>query len=457
MTGARRSVPGPDASRIGSDASRIGSDSPVGGTAPTCRPLSTSARRRLGRLRPDGPDEMGRELAEGPAAVAATLEAIRSERHGADEILAAAERIVLLGTGASLAMARAAVPAWRAAEQAGTRRGATGAGTGADRRPRAVLVRESTEAVFGGVDGDTFRRGDAVIAISQSGISPETLAAARLAARSGATLVAITAHARSPLAAAARATVALPIGEEHGAATKSELATLAALLTLGGGLPDGPTVGAWLAERLAGIVRSWEAVLPSVPCLVGAPRTWIVGLGATAGLAHAGALLWHEKAHRQAVGGTVSEFRHGLVESVGTRDAVLLLVPWPCTPDLSGYLDLLAREVSALGAALVRLQNGGVTFGGGFGMGGGRPVDAAGRSAVLRGTRAGLAPGSRPGTAEAEMPATDLAMTATAADLLGQTLRLQQLARGTAHACGRYVDGFRVLRHVVLAAPSRFD
>ena len=35
--------------------------------------LSAAAMARLRRLRPDGPDEMGRELAEGPEAVAATL------------------------------------------------------------------------------------------------------------------------------------------------------------------------------------------------------------------------------------------------------------------------------------------------------------------------------------------------------------------------------------------------
>ena len=365
---------------------------------------------------------MGRELAEGPAAVAATLETIRSEQPVLDGILAGAERLVLLGTGASLAMARAAVPSWRAAEQAAARRGGARARTEVRSRPRDVLVRESTEAVFGGVDGDAFRPGDAVVAISQSGSSPETLAAARLAGRSGASLVAVTAHAGSPLAAAAHRAVTLPIGEEHGAATKSELATLGALLALGGGLPTDPPTGASLRAWLAGIVRSWEAVLPAVACLAGARRTWIVGLGATAGLAHAGALLWHEKAHRQAVGSTLSEFRHGLVESVGPRDAVLLLVPRPCTHDLSGYLDLLAGEVATLGAALVRVEDDGITLGDADDEGRGRRADA-----------------------EAD------------AGLLGQTLRLQQLARGTAHAGGTYVDGFRVLRHVVLAAPPRFD
>ena len=365
---------------------------------------------------------MGRELAEGPAAVAATLETIRSEQPVLDGILAGAERLVLLGTGASLAMARAAVPSWRAAEQAAARRGGARARTEVRSRPRDVLVRESTEAVFGGVDGDAFRPGDAVVAISQSGSSPETLAAARLAVRSGASLVGVTAHAGSPLAAAAHRAVTLPIGEEHGAATKSELATLAALLALGGGLPTDPPTGASLGAWLAGIARSWEAVLPAVACLAGARRTWIVGLGATAGLAHAGALLWHEKAHRQAVGSTLSEFRHGLVESVGPRDAVLLLVPRPCTHDLSGYLDLLAGEVATLGAALVRVEDDGITLGDADGEGRDRRADA-----------------------EAD------------ANLLGQTLRLQQLARGTAHAGGTYVDGFRVLRHVVLAAPPRFD
>ena len=377
--------------------------------------LSAAAMARLRRLRPDGPDEMGRELAEGHEAVAATLSLTGDHAHALDASLAAAERLVLLGTGASLAMARAAAPSWRSRERAGP-------------HPRAVLVRESAEAVFGGVDGDAFRPGDLVVAISQSGSSPETLAAARLAVDAGARVLAVTAHEASPLAVVATDTVVLPIGDERGAATKSELATLAALLALAGNLPvDRPGVTA-IRSWLSSIVESWEAVLPAVTRLAVARRTWIMGLGPTAGLAHAGSLLWHEKVHRQAVGTTVSEFRHGQVEAVGPHDVGFVIVPGPRSPDLEAYLELLAGELRQLGAATVWLDAG-----------------TTDRLAAAAAETVPLPP--------APMPARQVA----GASLLGATLRLQQLARGTAHASGTYVDGFRVLREIVQAAPPRFD
>ena len=376
--------------------------------------LSAAATARLGRLRPDGPDEMGRELSQGPEAVAATLRLLGEHAHELGASLGAAERLVLLGTGASLAMARAAAPSWRSRERAGS-------------RPRAVLVRESTEAVFGGVDGDAFRPGDLVVAISQSGSSPETLAAARLAVDAGARVLAVTAHEASPLAAVGAATVVLPIDEERGAATKSELATLAALLGLAGGLTADPAGIVAARSWLSGLVESWEAVLPAVARLAAARRTWIIGLGPTAGLAQAGSLLWHEKVHRQAVGTTVSEFRHGLVEPVGPRDAALVIAPWPCSPGLGGYLELLVGELQQLGAAVVWLD-----------------------------TRVpgGLAPAGAEIVPLPAAPTPDAIFGAVR--LLGATLRLQQLARGTAHAGGTYIDGFRVLRRVVQAAPDRF-
>jgi fructoselysine-6-P-deglycase FrlB-like protein len=376
--------------------------------------LSAAATARLRRLHPDGPDEMGRELAEGPEAVAATLRLLGEHARVLQASLGTAERLVLLGTGASLAMARAAAPSWRSLERAGS-------------RPRAVLVRESTEAVFGGVDGDAFRSGDLVVAISQSGSSPETLAAARLAVDAGARVLAVTAHETSPLAGVGAARVVLPIDEERGAATKSELATLAALLGLAGGLTADPAEIAAARSWLSGLVDSWQAVLPAVTRLAAARRTWIVGLGPTAGLAHAGSLLWHEKVHRQTVGTTVSEFRHGLVEPVGPRDAALVIAPWPCSSGLAGYLELLVGELRQLGAAVVWLDTG---------------------------TPGGLAPAGAEIVPLPAAPALDAIFGAVR--LLGATLRLQQLARGTAHAGGSYVDGFRVLRRVVQAAPDRF-
>ena len=377
--------------------------------------LSPAALARLRRLGPDGPDEMGRELAEGPDAVAATL--LRAGDAGArrDVLLGPAERLILLGTGASLAVARSAAPVWRASWPS------------AAQRP-AVLVRESAEAVFDAADGECFRPGDLVFAISQSGVSPETLAAARLADAAGARVVAVTAHEASPLAKLAAGAVVTPIGEERGAATKSELATLAALLALADALPMAAAEIEALRTWLSAIADAWVGLAAPVGCLTAARRLWIAGLGSTAGLAHAGSLLWHEKVHRQAVGVTISEFRHGPIEAAGPRDAVVVLVPPDGSPGLAAYLRLLDDELAQLGTPSVWL----------------------GALAPSRHALALTVPLPPP-------PTLSGLSSGTAASLLGATLRLQQLARGTAHAAGTYADGFRVLRRIVRAAPLEFD
>ena len=70
---------------------------------------------RVARLRPDGPDEMGRELAEGPRAVAETLAAADRLAPELRELRRGTKRVILVGTGASVAMALAAEPWFRAA------------------------------------------------------------------------------------------------------------------------------------------------------------------------------------------------------------------------------------------------------------------------------------------------------------------------------------------------------
>ncbi len=375
-------------------------------------PRTTGARASIPPA-PDGPDEMGRELAEGPDAVAATLALLDRDPAGIDARAAdAARRIVLVGTGASLAMAHVAAPEWRRSERA--------RGVG---RARPVLVRESTESIFGGLDGEAFDPADLVVAISQSGASPETLEAAARAGECGARLVAVTARAPSPLADVATATVLVGSGEELGAATKSELATLAALLAMAGALPpDGRTrdeLRGWLSE----IVAATDDLVPVAETLATAGRMWVVGLGPATGLAHACALVWHEKVHRAAVASTASEFRHGLVESVGPDAVVLVLPPPRRSADTEAYLALLAREAAEVGAAVLVLD-----------------ASATPRAFPAVTVPAPAMPGALPSSAA----------------LLGTLLRIQQLARGTAHAAGTYVDGFRVLRHVVRPAPPPF-
>ena len=354
----------------------------------------------LADLAADGPDEMGRELAAGPAAMEGALAAV--ER--AAPLLAAlrdqSRRTVLVGTGASLAVARTAAPLWRRCDRGRGRDG-------------PLLVRESTAAVFGDADGEEFLPTDLVIAISQSGTSPETVAAARRASAIGAAVVAIGAAASSALCADARLCIVTPSGEEGGAATKSALAALAVLLAIPGAVATDVASRAAIADRLRNVVADWPSPASLGPLLAGADRLWIVGLGTAAGLTASGGLLWHEKVHRPAIATTVSEFRHGPVEAARAADAVLLLDVDPPVTARTGYLTLLREELGRLRVPLVTV--------------------APGAPAEQPGIHLGLAPGG-PAALEA-------------------LLRLQQLARATAHAAGTYLDGFLVLRAIVQAAP----
>ncbi len=356
--------------------------------------MTVDAASRLAGLRPDGPDEMGRELADGPAVVEATLAAVERLRPELEAARRTTDRLVLVGTGASLAMAQTAAPLFDELD--------------------AVVV-EASSALFGARDR-AFRPRDLAVVISQSGGSPETLAAGRLARGAGATVVAITADPGSPLAAAASIVLHTPSGVESGAATKSELAALAALAALAGALPTDPATAGRCRTSLDAVAADAEGVIAGGLALGRAAHAWTAGFGTAAGLARAAYLLLHEKALLVTVPTTPAEFRHGPIEAAGPGDAVLLVETDPPDARRTAYLDRLARELAVLEIPLVA-----------------------------------TGPGPFPPSA-LPVPIPPVAADPPALALLATLLRIQQLARVAAHARGTYRDGFRVLRAIVTAA-----
>jgi len=344
----------------------------------------------LSTASPNGPDEMGRELAEGPQAVVSTLVEVERLRPGLTQLLDGAGRIVLVGTGASLAMARVSAPVWRARLPRGT----------------DLLVRQASEAVLGDADGWQGEPSDLIVAISQAGSSPETLAAARQAGAIGGPVLAVTASPNSPLAASSTLTCLVASGREHGASTKSALATLAALLAIAGALSTDAAVRAAIGLRLRGIVDTWESAISAGRSLADARQTWFLGFGPGLGIAEAGALLWHEKVARQAAAVTPSEFRHGPIEAAGSDDAVILVDIDPPDARRDAYLERLRAELGELDVAVVEL---------------------------------------RPDPGDLERRA------------LAAFWRVQQLSRATPLAAGTYRDGFSVLRKVVTPANDLLD
>lgn len=359
----------------------------------------------------DGPDAFGREMAEGPAAVAGTLAQVARLRTALDAPLRHAGRIVLVGTGASLAVVRTVAPMWRHA--------AVTSHAAKSVRVLDIVVRESSDSVLGDVDGRPFRRDDFVIAVSQSGTSPETLAAARRARSAGSAVLAVTAHPDSPLGAAASFELPIASGEEHDASTKSALATLAGLLGVARLLPD-DAQGSAAADRLRAVAASWDTAVAAGRSLAAADRVWFLGFGAALGLASAGALLWHEKVVRPAVATTPSEFRHGLVEASSARDAVVLLEVDAPDARRAAYLARLRAELAALDVALVEIGP-------------------------------SITP-SDPPAAPRRRVSIETMSDEPAARALETLLRVQQVARAAALAAATYRDGFAILRRVVTPA-----
>ena len=340
----------------------------------------------LNALAFDGPDSMGRETAEGPAAVEATL--LGMTDRSAARLVAGARRVLLVGTGASLAMAEAAAPLFA--------------------RPPAI-AREASSLAFGDLDGRPIESGDVVVAVSMSGRSPETRAAAGAARRAGVPLVAVTARADSPLAAAVDDVVLTPVGEETGAATKSELSAFAALAALAAALPTESTEVRRLRDRLEASAADLDSIMEAGTIVARSRGCWALGFGPALGVARATALLLHEKARRPTIFCTPSEFRHGPIEASGAEDAVILVDAGLAPNDSRGrYLDRLAGELAELGVALIAVG----------GAGSGALADPAGAS--------------------------------PAESILHALLRVQQLARIAAVSRGTYREDFLVLRGAVV-------
>jgi glucosamine--fructose-6-phosphate aminotransferase (isomerizing) len=272
-----------------------------------------------------------------------------------------------------------------------------------------MVVRQSTEAAAGDLDGLAFLASDLVVAVSQSGTSPETVAAARLAAAAGSAVVALTAHLDAPLGKRTDLVVPIASGEERGASTKSAVAELAALLAICGALQADAAGGTAVQRRLETVIDSWPQAIAPGRALGDARHVWMLGFGAALGLAGAGALLWHEKVVRPATAATPSEFRHGLVEAATENDALVLITLGAQADLAQAYLDRLRAEVEALPLSCVDLA-----------------VDA---------------PDDDGGEAMAALAA---------------LIRVQQLARAAALGGGTYRDGFATLRNAVLPADDLF-
>jgi glutamine---fructose-6-phosphate transaminase (isomerizing) len=189
-------------------------------------------------------------------------------------------------------------------------------------------------------------RGCLFIALSQSGRSPDLLAAVAAAKAAGATILALCNSPEAPLVAAADLVIELRAGVETSvAATKSFLATLAALIRLVAAWRQDAELESSLDALPTQMDRSWAldwsaALAP----LASAAHLYVVGRGLGLGAAQETALKCKETCGLHAEAFSSAELRHGPYALLGEGFPALLLAQ----PDAT------QAGVAALGAELAR-------------------------------------------------------------------------------------------------------
>jgi glutamine---fructose-6-phosphate transaminase (isomerizing) len=190
------------------------------------------------------------------------------------------------------------------------------------------------------------------LAISQSGKSPDLLAATESAKDSGACIVALCNSMDSPLVELADHALPLCAGIETSvAATKSYIASLSAIVHL---------VSSWTADQelLNALLRApamleqaWEQDwIGSLPVLEGAVNLYVVGRGLGLGIAQEAALKFKETCGLHAEAFSAAEVKHGPMALIGPGFPVLVLSQ---DDESRSGIEELAHEFVARGAQLL--------------------------------------------------------------------------------------------------------
>jgi len=194
--------------------------------------------------------------------------------------------------------------------------------------------------------------GSVVIAISQSGRTPDVLELVAAAKRGGALVLAIVNDEASPLAAEADLVLPLCAGEEHAiAATKSFLLSCLALVQV---------ASAWSGDAaLAAVAALAPDVLAapaevSLASLSAASSLYVVARGPGFGAALELALKLKETCGLHAEAFSTAEVQHGPIALVRAGFPILALSQDDAT--LAGTRDALAR-LTSLGASVLELPH----------------------------------------------------------------------------------------------------
>ncbi len=190
------------------------------------------------------------------------------------------------------------------------------------------------------------------LALSQSGASPDLLAATESAARAGALVIALVNAADSPLAGIAHHVVPLHAGAERSvAATKTYIATLAASLQLIAAWSEDPGLARALADLPDLLERAWSLDWsPALDALKGAEHLFVIGRGLGLSVAQEAALKLKETCGLHAEAFSGAELRHGPMALVARGVPALVFIQ--DDPTRAG-LETLARDMLAAGVTVI--------------------------------------------------------------------------------------------------------
>ncbi|MBS7456223.1 SIS domain-containing protein [Coralloluteibacterium stylophorae] len=191
---------------------------------------------------------------------------------------------------------------------------------------RLGVVTASASPSVGSVYASPLKLAGALfIAISQSGKSPDLLRNAEAARAGGAHVVAIVNVEDSPLAALADTVLPLHAGPERSvAATKSYIASLAAVLQLVAAWSGDPGLHAALEALPQALRTAWQSDWSGLADgLVDARNLFVLGRGLGLGIAQEAALKFKETCGLHAEAYSAAEVRHGPMALVGPGFPVL--------------------------------------------------------------------------------------------------------------------------------------
>jgi glutamine---fructose-6-phosphate transaminase (isomerizing) len=189
-----------------------------------------------------------------------------------------------------------------------------------------VLTSSVSPSIASVYDAAPAMAGAVMLAISQSGRSPDLVAAARAAKEQGAFLVCLVNDEQSPLFALADTALPLFAGPEKSvAATKSFIATLAAVLHILAEWTQDPSVVEAVAALPNLLEHAWEQDWSAaLPVLRDADHLYVAGRGHGFGIAQEMALKVKETCGFHAEAFSAAEIRHGPMALVGPAFPVLL-------------------------------------------------------------------------------------------------------------------------------------